>query len=463
MLEGKMNALFSPKLRKLLLIISFLCGFVCLLFLRYSHYKTVMLYAAIVCFMHLIVFYKNSLNKYETGIFCFLCVQLFAVAPKPSQMEDIVSTSYLLSYRYGVSSRSLIATIVDFFTNGAFISKYFIWHFILCVTVFLSFIISVYLGEVIRKAKDDIKIFLVFLSLLYLSCFTSPTAYFIPANYGRIEIFAFLFMLLLIVIIDKPIIRWLIPLLALFTFATHLILVFFYIPFIIIMLLYALSTKTERIKRTVLLLVVTIIILSLSFLLYLLFHEKTFAFEDAHEFFEYLIVKSDLNFSEDRLHMLMFAELQEHLNGWKNRMGFNFSGNFSIIINIPLMLLCIFFWIRCYFMESKKIMKYFFLLPVIVLPYQFLAFLMFFDFGRWMIMILNVQFMLIFYLAFKRNKTVISAAQITIPFIKRNGFFILLIFLIMIFLGPVGYIGPGDRTLRFFKCLIQLIGYLTPT
>jgi len=467
MFEEKLNSLFSPKLRKSLIIVSFLSGFLCLLFLRYSHghiNKTVMFYMAIAFFMCLIVFYKNSLNKYEISIFCFLCVQLFSVIPKPSGMDSLVSTSYLLSYRYGVSSRSLIATIVDFLSNGSFISRIFIWHFIFCVTVFLSFIISVYLGEVIQKAKDDIKIFLVFLSLLYLSCFTAPTAYYVSGNYGRVEIFAFLFMLLLIVIIDKPIIRWLIPLLALFVLATHLILVFFYIPFVIIMLLYELFTKTEKVKQTVLLLVVTVVIISLSFLLYLLFHEKTFVFEDAHRFFECLSTKSDLNFTERFLHMTMFSGLQEHLNEWKNATGFYYYGNFSIVINIPLILLFIFFWIRCYFMESKKIMKFFFLLPVIILPYQFLSFLMFFDFGRWMIMMLNIQFMTVFYLAFRRNETVISAAQITIPFIKKNSFLIILICLIMIFLGPVTDMRPSDRTLRFFirffKGLIQLIKHL---
>jgi len=460
MFEGKMNTLFSPKPRKLLIIISSLFGFLCLLSLRYSQghmYKAVMLYAAIAFFMCLIVFYKNSLNKYETGIFCFLCIQLFTIMPMPSEIYPLVSTAYLLSYRYGVSSRSLIATVVDFFSNGAFISRIFIWHFIFCVTVFLSFIISVYLGEVIQKAKDDIKIFLIFLSFLYLSCFTGPAAYYIPANYGRLEIFAFLSMFLFIVIIDKPIIRWLIPLLALFVLATHLLLIFFYIPFIIIMLLYELFTKTEKVKRTVLLLAVTIVIISLSFLLYLLFHEKTFVFEDAHRFFEYLSAKSDLNFTEHWLHMTMFAGLQDHLNGWKGRIHLSYSGNFTIIINIPLVLLFIFFWIRCYLMESRKIMKFFFLLPVIVLIYQALPFLMFFDFGRWMIMILNVQFMLVFYLAFRRNETVISAARTTIPFIKKNSFFIILIYLIMIFLEPVREIGPSEKIMRLFNYIIQLI------
>jgi len=263
-------------------------------------------------------------------------------------------------------------------------------------------------------------------------------------------------MVLLIVIIDKPIIRWLIPLLALCVLATHLVLVFFYIPFVIILLLYELITKAKIAKQTVLLLVITIIILSLSFLLYLLFHEKTFVFKDAHGFFEYLNTRSDLNFTEHYLHMVMFAKLQEHLNDWKSRIDFLFSGNLSIVINIPLILLFIIFWIRCYVMESGKIMKYFFLMPVILLLYQFLPFLMFFDFGRWMIMILNVQFMLVFYLAFKRNKTVISVAQITIPFIKQNSFFLFLIYLIMTFMGPVAQIESSERVWHFFKNIILL-------
>jgi len=462
-LTENMNCLFSQKNRMFQITITVLLGFLCLLALRYFQsniFKIAFLYSIILFVMYLVILYKNSLNKYGIGIFSFLCVQLIATAPIPEQLGLITSTSYLLSYRYGVSSRGFVATIVDFLTSGNFISVHFVWHFILCSTIFLSFIISVYLGTVIQKTKDNTKIFLIFLSLLYLSCFTSPSAYYTQANFGRVEIFALLLMLFLIVIIDNHVFRWLIPLLALSVLAIHLILLFFYIPFVIIMLYYEISAKKEKNKQTISLLICTITVILAAFLLYILFHERTFVFEDTRSFFEYLRTKSDLNVSERYLHLTMYGELQDHLTGWKNRINYMYSGNISIIINLPLVFLFVFFWLKCFIRETEKIMKPFFLLPVLALLYQSLAFFMFFDFGRWMIMILNVQFMLVFYLVFVRNKTVLSLVETITQVLKQNGFIVILICFVMIFLGPVREMGPSERIMHIISGLSHFFGLI---
>jgi hypothetical protein len=278
-------------------------------------------------------------------------------------------------------------------------------------------------------------------------------AYFVPGNFGRLEIFAFLFMLLFVFIINKPVVRWLIPLLALLIMATHLILVFFYISFVIIILLYEIFTKKD--KHNVLLLIITILIILAAFLCYVLFYEKTFVFKDALSFFEYLSTKSDLNFSEYGLHITLFAKLQDHLDDWKTRFGFKFYGNFSILINIPMLFLAVIFWSKCFLIEERKIMKFFFLLPVLVLLYHSLAFFMFYDFGRWMVMILNCQFITVFYLVFVKNKTVISVIQTITPFLNKNKFFIALLFLIFVFLGPVNQIGPSERTMNLINGLLN--------
>jgi len=444
-------------------------GFLCLLLLRYSQsdiIKITMLHTANICAMLSVISYKKSINKYEISIFCFLCVQyLFTVTPGPSSMNDIVSTSYLLSYRYGASSRSLIPTIIDFFTNGGFISKYFVWNFIFCTTIFLSFIISVYLGTIIQRwQKDnDLKIFTIFLTLLYLSCFVSPAAYYGVENFGRFEIFAFLFMLILVVIIDKPIIRWLVPLLALLVLATHIMFVIMYIPFVIIMLLYEIFTKTGEKKQSILLLAVTLLIIFSALLLYVLFYKQTFVFGDAQSFSEYLSTKTDLIFNKNLVHAMMYSELQDHKIEYNSRVSVLFSGNLTILINIPLIILFIFFWLKCYFNEKKKIMKFFFLLPILILPFQSLTFFMFFDFGRYIIMMLSIQFMLIFYFIYVKNETVLLVARKTIPFIKRNAFFIILIFLTMMFLGPITEIAPGERIFsafqRYGKIINKILGH----
>jgi hypothetical protein len=375
-------------------------------------------------------------------------------------MESLVASASVLSYRYGVSSRSLIATVIDILTRGGFISKYFVWHFFFCSTIFLSFLISVYLGFIIRKSGNTIKQFTILLSLIYLSCFTSPAAYFGFPNFGRSEIFAFMFMLLLIAVINKPGIRWIIPVLALFTMGAHLILVFFYLPFVFIMLLYTILLNEKKDKNDIALFTVSLAAVMLAFIVYLLFHEKTFVFSNAHDFYEYLKIKSDLDFSERGIYMTLFAKLSDHLDDWKERMN---SGNrdgrgyYCIIINIPLLILFVIFWIKCFLRQNKKTIKFFFILPVLSLIYQAVAFLLFFDFGRWMIMILNVQFMLVFFLIYMQNTTVLSIISKMEPFLNKNEFIIFLICLLMIFIGPVHATTPSERASAIMDIIRKLV------
>ena len=413
--------------------------------------------------MFLVILYKNSINKYEIAIFCFLIIQLFAIVPSMGGVIDTnISTAYLLSYRYGVSSRGLIATVVDFFTRGGFISNIFVWHFIFCNTVFLSFIISVYLGTIIKRSKDDIKIFFIFLSLLWLSCFTAPVTYFQYADFGSDEIYAFLILFLIMLLVKKSGIRWLIPLLAIIVMSIHLILVFFYIPFIIILLTYEILEKNNRNKESIILLITTIITIIIVFLSYLLFRRTTFVFKDVNTFYEYLKLKTDLNFTEDFLLYLMFGNLEDHLRNYKDWVNFRFDGKYSILINLPLVVLFIIFWIKSFRMETEKLMKLFFLIPIAALLYQAVAFFIFFDFGRWMTMVLDVQFMLVFYLCTRKNKTVLAVSQSITISIKRNYYFVILAFIIMAFLGPVEAMGPSGRINEIFKHIKQFISFLIP-
>jgi hypothetical protein len=145
------------------------------------------------------------------------------------------------------------------------------------------------------------------------------------------------------------------------------------------------------------------------------------------------------------------------LSDFKNAVNIKYSGFLSILINIPIVILFILFWIKCMGRE-KGIKKYFFFLPILTLIYQAIAFLMFYDYGRWMIMIITVQFMLIFYLLYTQNITVLLLAKQTSPFFQRNFFSIILICFFMVFLGPVNPIYPSDRVIRIAKGILSLFG-----
>jgi len=453
--------LYSAKVRIRLTAVSWVLLVLSIIFLivsRTNSVKVPALYLFTVCIMHLIVLHKNCLNKYEAGIFLFLCIQLMALAPGFGRIDSLSATAFLLSYRYGISSRGFVATIMDFLSNYSFVSKYFVWHFVFCSLIILSCLVSVCLGSVIKKAKDETRSFVLFLTILSLSCFTSPSAYFSYFNFGRTEIFALILMLILLTIIDKPGFNWFIPFLALFTISTHLVLVFFYIPFIFIMLLYKLICSENK-KQSTALFIVTFIFVVGSFLLYILFHENTFVFPDAHIFAEYLKSKTDLGYSEGFLFDALYAKLQDHLSIWHNDVSLLYRGNVSILINIPLIVFFVIIWVNCFLHEKQWLKKIFFVLPVLLLLYHVPVFLMFTDYGRWMIMITMIQFMLIFYLVYTEDKTVLAVTGKMVPLINKNRFLIILMCSIMLFLGPVSAISPSDRIAHIVKGFLSIIQY----
>jgi len=455
------NGLYPQKIRRLLTIVSVLLslgGFFVLITSRITSLKILLLAILTICMMHLIVLYKNSLNRYEIGIFFFLCIQLISVVRPFGEMDELVATSYLLSYRYGLSSRSFAATLIDMLTGGAFISRYFVWVFIFCSLVFLSFLIAVYLGYIITRSEDSIKIPVVSFSLVYVSCFTSPAAYFVYGNFGRVELFALLFMLIILAVIDKPGFRWIIPFLALFTLGTHLVLLFFYIPFIFILELYEYMGKGNRQKRKLLLFGVTFMVVAAAFFLYLLFHEKAIVFQNSQEFAEYLRARTDINFTEHYIYMTLYAKLQDHITSMYDMMDITYSGHLSILINIPLVVLFIVFWVTCIRSAVPRKGKLFFALPIAMLVYQASAFTLFFDFGRWMILVVTIQFMLVFYLVYAKDETVLGILQNLEPFITRNRYSIILACVLMAFLGPVNPIYPSDKVIHLVKGVLSVFG-----
>jgi hypothetical protein len=175
--QGDISLLLSENKRKIALtVISILtlCSFVALFVFNRLTPKTAMLYVFTLCLILLIIFWKNSINKYGVTIFCLLVVELISCNPQLN--GGSIGPSFVLSYRYGLSSQGLIPTVIDIIFHGRFISKAFVWHFVFTSTLFLCFLLSCLAGQVIQTAAQEIRPFAECLALVYLSCFASPSA-----------------------------------------------------------------------------------------------------------------------------------------------------------------------------------------------------------------------------------------------------------------------------------------------
>jgi hypothetical protein len=163
--------------------------------------------------------------------------------------------------------------------------------------------------------------------------------------------------------------------------------------------------------------------------------------------------------------MVSYTDLGEHLARWHGRTiketgGFlKFSGNINILINLPLILMFAYFWIKCFLHEKQRFMKLFFALPVLLFIYHIPAFFMFYDYGRWMTMIIQIQFLLILYLLYIEDKTVLATADKIAPVIRKHWFAVLVVCSIMFFLEPVRAVGPSDKIRHIIDGFLSILNF----
>jgi hypothetical protein len=411
----------------------------------------------------IIAFRKVLRIKVKGGvlIFMYLIFQLFANIPSPDGIDAHALSSYLLSYRQGFSSRMFIGTIVDFLADGGFIAQQFIWTFIVSALVLYRIFLSVLLGFLVEHPDKKTRNFVILFVILYLSCFTSPSAYFVQGNFGRMELYALIFMLGIVTLIDKKGWRWLIPILCLFSIATHLVVIFFYMPLVFILLLYKTFESNKPGKNTMGLFIITVGVIILSSVYFVLFSKNTLLFTNEQAFSDYLRNKTDVSTPGTTLHYEFFLSMRETLEYAQNSIKAHkiFSGVFSIVLNIPVFLLFVYFWKQCIMNERRKPIKLIFILSVLMPIISIPAFMFFIDWGRWVIMIMVSQFILVFYFLYKQEPSVLRASESILAAAKKHSLALISFCILMIIIGPNWQIGPSP----LFMAVLRIIWhYITP-
>jgi hypothetical protein len=161
--------------------------------------------------------------------------------------------AYLFSYKFGFVGRAFIGTIVQFLfvDNNGFLSKFHLWLFILCILILMCLIIAFYIAKVIKSSQQNTRFFAIWISILYL---TSPisVSYLFNNLFGWLDLWLLFFTLLIVFLFNSKF-KWFIPILCFCLIATHKIAVFFYIPTILIILIYnAYIDEKSKIKSIVL-------------------------------------------------------------------------------------------------------------------------------------------------------------------------------------------------------------------
>jgi hypothetical protein len=376
-------------------------------------------------------------------------------------MDGYILSSYLLSFRYGFAHRMLIGTIVDILSgadilSNNYVSNAMIFSFVFCGTIWLIFLVSTVIGYLIIKSDDKIPVLL--LTVLYLSSSISIHAYFVQGNFGRMEIYVLLFMLIVSFIINKMLWRWFIPVLCFMSLAAHLVVVFFYIPFVFIILLYEIYNKPNRNRNDIVLLIITTLSIIVTFFYFVLFSKSTLAYQDEIIFADILKNRTDIKNFGSSLHYDYFLSIIDTFrlaaSIYKEGILFRF---YCIIQNLPLFLFFILFWKKCIKIEQRKIVKLIFLISMLLPVFSIPAFILFVDWGRWVIMLLTVQFMLVFYFFHRQENSVILAMDKFTLVVKKHNFMFVIYIMLSVFMGPIQFVNASVNFMRFIEIFVNVI------
>lgn len=370
-------------------------------------------------------FYILLRYQYDIIIFLFLSFQLFITCPMYEGIEtmfDWCTTSYALTYKLGFASRLFMGSLLNLFVP--YLSAKFLWLFIFASLLILNFLLALYLGSCIRASDRKIHAALFLLIALYLAAPNSLGYLYHFVNFGRLDLFLFIFTMLSLFCIRNKYLKFLVPVFLMLSVATHQVFLFTFFPLILGALGYYAYENHFSLKSIGfchLSLALTII----SFIFFQFFSKIYPASVD--EVIQIIRPTTNLPINEMMIEYEYFRTILGHKDGGlfisKERMELGLS---AIGLMAPLsgIFIYIFLKARTFSGKGKNYFCAAILLPLCSLP----AFFLTSDWGRWFGAAYTVQFLIIFYLVRSGCEPIIKALEKVSPYIKNH----LLIFLILI-------------------------------
>ncbi|MEI6579603.1 MAG: hypothetical protein WCN92_09105 [Eubacteriales bacterium] len=375
--------------------------------------------------------------KYEIAIFAVLLVQMAIRINWANPIETNYLSFYLLDYKVGFVSRAFIGSIVALLTKQATVK--WLTGFIILSFVFVYFILTLILGKLIRGTTGDTKNIVVFLVAVFL--FASFSIRIFVQSIGMLDIYWFLFALLIMICLKNKFSKWFIPLLCLFGLATHYSFAFSFLPFTIVLIFYEAYKAKSKISS--IFLAAISFFVSVCATVYFVFFSNSQIKLTSDGLYSYLSKKADFHvwryFFDGYLFYtdLYSGKKVEGFSGFLEVLkttafeSMRFSNFFtSLCLTLPLIVLFFCIWKRAYRLSQKKGEKFIILLcimlPLPVLP----SFILSTDLPRFLGEILIVQFLMLFYMLIDKNETIIAILKRTEGFFKKYPVMLILIFVL---------------------------------
>lgn len=182
---------------------------------------------------------KNLLKKYQFEILTamILLLNLVLYLPVMSGVTGWTIMPYALSYRLGFISRGLMGTILRL--AFPMLTWKQIYVYILFNILLLCALTVFFVHKIVVKAYDESKTGIYFLLGLFLVNPASVSFLFLWGNYGRLDMYLLMTLMIvaLMVISDKCV--WLAPIMCVAAVLVHQGFVFQYYPAVLVLLFYS--------------------------------------------------------------------------------------------------------------------------------------------------------------------------------------------------------------------------------
>lgn len=376
----------------------------------------------------------SNKKKRLSEIQCFLLIFAFFIIRyltfpqiRSSELPSSVTIFYLFTYDLGFIHRALIGSTIALFTD--YLTEETLKLVISFSTIMLLALVSLMLGRVISKSDPNLKPTVILFVFFLLTAPFSHTLY-VERHLGRLDIYWLLFTLLGLACMNRPVIRWVLPLLCFAAIATHHGFLFTYMPAIAIPLLYEVY-RNKYSKRSILLFATSCFVL-IIFSLYFQFFLPKMNFYNADSLGIYLSGSTNMKIAFDAIYADYFAS-QDYLKNliWPMAKGYALPVMLTFIaLSLPLIIIFSVFWRLSIRNAENNFLKFVFVLCALS-PLSFIPAAVFgADWERWWAAVINCQFIFIFYFIASSEKSILLALKSIGKFFTRH---LLVLFLALAF------------------------------
>ncbi len=339
----------------------------------------------------------------ETWFFLIFFGYLFYLAPEPLKMHQWLSAYYLINYDTGFVSRGLPGTILSFF--NPYLRTTTLYLIIFISNLLLSFFASLILGSVLRRSEDPIRKTVIFLAFFFCVNPASIAYLFGWHNYGRYDLYLIAIAFTSFYIVLRKRFLWMIPVLTALGMLTHHVMVFLYLPTIILFLLYdCLHSKKRGWKMF-------LILLTFGIGCVLFFIAQFYGKIQGHSiasFVSKIKQRTDISIGFSGVTMINYEYFSDVSDSFRYFIlphieRLTEQSVFLLLLLSPTIYLLGFIWKEAIRKAKKGLEKWLYRAMAFHFIVTAPAFILACDWGRWIASIILCEFLLIFFLLCKKD------------------------------------------------------------